>query len=112
MMAFYGLRLEYALEGSSNYVAWKEWMEAVLEDNGLNKFIDNDVQKLVIDNTQNLAEWKKCASKVRRIILEGVQALIASNIHGKETSYAMWKALTYSFQKSSDHRKPKLKDKL
>ena len=42
-MAFNGLRLEYALKGSSNYISWKDRMEAVLEDNGLKKFIDNDV---------------------------------------------------------------------
>jgi len=34
-MAFYGLRLKYALEGSSNYIAWKDRIEDVLEDNGL-----------------------------------------------------------------------------
>ena len=44
-MSFNGLRLEYALEGSSNYVAWKDHMEAVLEDNGLKQFVDMDVQK-------------------------------------------------------------------
>ena len=33
-MVFYGLRLEYTLEGSSNYIAWKDRMEAVMEDNG------------------------------------------------------------------------------
>ena len=39
-MAFNGLGLEYALDGSLNYIAWKDRMEAVLEDNGLNDFID------------------------------------------------------------------------
>ena len=38
-MDFYSLRLEYALEGNSNYIAWKENMEAVLEANGLKEFI-------------------------------------------------------------------------
>ena len=42
-MAFNGLRLEYALDGSSNYISWKERMEVVLEDNGLKEFIGNDV---------------------------------------------------------------------
>ena len=42
-MAFNGLRLEYALEGSSNYIAWKDRMEAVLEENKLKEFIDNDI---------------------------------------------------------------------
>jgi len=44
-MAFNGLRLEYALDGSSNYIAWKDRMEAVLEDNRLKDFIDSDVPK-------------------------------------------------------------------
>ena len=44
-MSFNGLRLEYALEGSSNYIAWKDKMEVVLEDNGLKEFIDNDIPK-------------------------------------------------------------------
>ena len=44
-MSFNGLRLEYELEGSSNYISWKDRMEAVLEDNGLKGYIDNDVPK-------------------------------------------------------------------
>jgi hypothetical protein len=44
-MSFNGLRLEYALEGSSNYIAWKDMMEVVLEDNGLKGYIDTDVPK-------------------------------------------------------------------
>ena len=44
-MSFNDLRLEYALEGSLNYVAWKYRMEEVLEDNGLKEFVDTDVQK-------------------------------------------------------------------
>ena len=44
-MFFNGLTLQYALEGSSNYIAWKDWMEAVLKDNGLKEFIDKDVPK-------------------------------------------------------------------
>ena len=39
-MDFYSLRLKYALEGNLNYIAWKDRMEALLEDNGLKKFID------------------------------------------------------------------------
>jgi len=39
-MAFYGLRLEYALEGSLNYIECKDKMEVVLEDNGMKEFID------------------------------------------------------------------------
>ena len=71
-MAFYGLRLEYALEGSSNYVPWRDQMEAELEDNGLKDYIDNDVPKPSTFDAQNLAKWNKCVVRERRIILEGV----------------------------------------
>jgi len=42
---FRGLRLKYALDGSSNYIAGKDCMEAVLEDNRLKDFIDQEVPK-------------------------------------------------------------------
>ena len=90
-MDFYGLRLEYALDGSSNYIAWKDRMEAILEDNGLKDFIDQEVSKPT-DATQ-LAEWKKCVARARRILLEGVQDHIVSSLHVKDTPFSMWKTL-------------------
>jgi hypothetical protein len=111
-MSFNGLRLEYALGGSSNYIAWKDRMEAVLEDNGLKGYIDADVPKPDAIDTANLDAWKKKVAKARRILLEGVRDHIVSSLHGKTTPYAMWKVLTDLFQNSSDHRKLALKDKL
>ena len=109
-MSFNGLRLEYALEGSSNYVAWKDRMEAVLEDNGLKEFIDMDVQKPT-DPVEVEARQKKMV-KCRRILLEGVKDHIVSSLHGKDSPYLMWKVLTDLFQSKSDQRKLTLKDKL
>ena len=71
-MAFYGLRLEYALEGSSNYMAWKERTEAVLEDDALKDLIDQEIQKPLSITAQDFADWKNCVAKARWIILEGV----------------------------------------
>ena len=56
-MTLNGLRLEYVLEGISNYIAWKYRMEAVLEDNGFKEFIDNDVPKPVVAYASNLDAW-------------------------------------------------------
>ena len=39
-MVFYGLWLEYTLEGSLNFIAWRDIMEVALEDNGLKEFVD------------------------------------------------------------------------
>ena len=60
-MSFNGLRLEYALEGSSSYVAWKDRMEAVLEDNGLKEFVDTNVQKLT--DPAEVEAWQKKMAK-------------------------------------------------
>ena len=111
-MSFNGLRLKYALEGRFNYIAWKDRMEAVLEDNGLKEFIDFDIPKPTTANSRLLDAWHKKVGKARRILLEGVRDHIVSSLHGKETPYAMWKALTYLFQNIRDHMKFALKDKL
>ena len=58
-MAFNGLRLEYALEGNSNYISWKKRMEAVFEDNGLKEFINNDVPKPAMIDAAILMHGKR-----------------------------------------------------
>jgi hypothetical protein len=71
-MSFNGLRLEYALKGISNYIAWKDRIVAVLKDNGLKGYIGNDVPKPYATDTANLDAWQKKVAKARRILLEGV----------------------------------------
>ena len=62
-MSFNGLRLEYALEGSSNYIAWKDRMEAVLDDNGLKEFIDAEIPKPTSSDVAVLDAWQKKTTK-------------------------------------------------
>lgn len=111
-MSFYGLRLDYALEGSLNYIAWKDKMEVILEDNGLKEFIDHDILNPPAYDAKDLVEWRKCSPKVRRTIPEGVGDHIVLNIHCNDTPFVMWKALMDLFQNSSYHRKLELKVKL
>jgi hypothetical protein len=70
-MDFNGLRLEYALKGSSNYISWKDRMEAVLKDNGLKDFLDKDVPKPVATDTANLDAWKKKVEKAEEDYVGG-----------------------------------------
>ena len=58
-MSFNRLRLEYALKGSSNYIAWKDRMEAVLDDNGLKEFIDAEFQNLLLAMLLHLRHGKR-----------------------------------------------------
>ena len=111
-MSLNGLRLVYALDGSLNYIAWKDKMEAVLEDNGLKDFIDSNVPKPRSSDVALLDTWKKNIEKTRIILLEDVKDHIVSNLHGKSTLFLMWKDLNDFFQSSSDQRKLAVKDKL
>ena len=109
-MSFNVLRLEYALEGSSNYIAWKDRMKAVLDDNGLKEFIDAEVPNPT--DVAQVEAWQKKTAKCGRILLEGVKDHIVSSLHGKASPSLTWKALTDLFQSKSDQRKLVLKDKL
>jgi len=60
-MSFTRLQLEYALEGSTNYIAWKDRMEAVLDDNGLKEFVDADVPKST--DAAEAESWQKKIAK-------------------------------------------------
>jgi len=99
-MSFNGLRLEYALKGSSNYISWKDRMEVVLYDNGLKEFIDAEVLKPT--DAAQVEAWQKKTSKCQRILLEGVKDHILSSLHGKDSPYLMWKALKIYFKASAN----------
>ena len=51
--------MEYALDGSLNYISWKDRMEAVLEENGLKEFIDSNVPKPASSDATRLDAWQK-----------------------------------------------------
>ena len=72
-MDFNGLRLEYALGGNSNYIAWKDRMEVVMEDNGLKEFIHKDIPKPAAIDVTLLYAWQNKVARARRILLEGVE---------------------------------------
>ena len=55
-----------------NYIAWRDRMEAVLEDNGLKAFIGSDIPQPTTTNAQLIDAWKKNVAKVRMIVLKGV----------------------------------------
>ena len=55
--------MEYAFDGSLNYIAWKDRMEVVLDDNGLKEFIDADILKPASNDAAALDAWKKKVEK-------------------------------------------------
>ena len=61
-MCFSRLKLEYSVKGNLNYIAWKDKMEAMFEDNKL-KGIDGDIPHPTATDAQILDAWKKNVAK-------------------------------------------------
>ena len=78
----------------------------------MKEFIDHDILKPPTYDAKDLAEWKKCVARDRRIILEGVRDHIVLKLHGKETPFAMWKTLNELFDNRNEAKKLKLMKKL
>ena len=111
-MYFNGLQLEYALEGNLNYIAWKDRMEAVLEDNGLKEFIDSDVSKLDSSDAAGLDAWQKKVAKTRKNYVGRCEGPYCVNPSWEIHSIFNVEGFDRSFPSRSDHRKLALKDKL
>jgi len=57
---------------------------AVLEDNGLKEFVEEEIPKPTTTDAQNMDEWKKCVAKTRRVILEGFETTLSRVSMGKK----------------------------
>ena len=70
-------------------------MEAVLEDNGLKEFIENDIPKPTSGDAAVLDAWQKKVAKCRTILLEGVKDHIVSTFMGKplHMGWEVWRIL-------------------
>ena len=86
--------------------------KGLLKDNKQKELIDSDSPHPTATDAQQIDSWKNNGEKARRILFEGIRNHIVSSLHGKETPYCMWYALTYLVHNISDDRKLVLKDKL
>ena len=57
------------MEGSSNYVIWKERIKFLLDEYDLKVFVDNVV--VVPKNLNQLKNYKSDIAKAKRLILDG-----------------------------------------
>lgn len=57
------MRLQYELEGTSNFCAWKDMMEVVLDENGVWEYTQIDILKPTASNAQEISQWKKDTTK-------------------------------------------------
>jgi hypothetical protein len=84
-------RIEYCLDGISNYSSWKERIKLVFLVNNLWKFVDS--QTIKPTNPTELAKYNKLYAKSRLIILDGVKDHLIPHLIGKATTWHKWEAM-------------------
>ena len=98
-MASHGLRDQDRLEGSSNYVIWKERIKFLLDEYDLKTFMDNVV--IVPTDLDQNKKYKSDMAKAKRLILDGVKDHIVSHIAGKNTTREIWEAFSVLYEGTS-----------
>ena len=102
-MKSHAFRDQDRLEGSSNYVIWKERIKFLLDEYDLKKFVDNVV--IVPTNPDKNKKYNSNMEKVKRLILDGVKDHIVSHIAGKNIAREIWEALALLYEGTSKQRK-------
>ena len=98
-MATHGLRDQDWLEGSSNYVIWKERIQFLLDEFDLKTFVANVV--VVPKNPDQLMKYKTNMAKCKRLILDGINDHIVSHVAGKGIAREMWEVLFLLYEGTS-----------
>ena len=98
------------MEGSSNYVIWKERIQFLLDEYDLKTFVVNVV--VVPTGPDQLKKYKSDMAKAKRLILDGVKDHIVSHVAGKNTAKEMWEALSLLYKGTFEQQKMYLEQKL
>lgn len=109
-MASTGLLDQDKLEGALNYCIWKARMKFLLDEYGLNMYVESVVAVLI--DVEQLANYNKEMAREKWLILDGVQDHIVSHFVAKNTTKETWDAIASLYQNPSEHQKTFLKEKL
>ena len=105
-----GLRVEYRLDGQSNFGAWKERIISVLDEAEMWDILEKTM--VIPTNATQLATYKKKCAKAKRLILDGIRDHVILHVRGKDHAFEVWEALTKLYQRSNENQKMTLKDKM
>jgi hypothetical protein len=109
-----GLRVEYRLDGATNFGSWKERMIFLLQENELWDIVENTTIHVVLvpTNATLLATYNKKSIKAKRFILDAIKDHLIPHLTGKTHAYEMWDYLTKLYHSTNENRKMVLREKL
>jgi hypothetical protein len=93
-----------------NSCAWKYIIGLILEENGLAKFIKENVPELEEDEAKE--KYKKDMIKAKRIIADSIKDHLIPQVSSKNTAKDMFGALTRMYEGKNIHWKMNLRTQL
>lgn len=103
-------KLDEKLEGVENFRAWKYRVMLLLEENDLEKFVNEEVAEPEGDEAK--VNFKKNMIKVKRIIADSIKDHLIPHVSSLDTPKEMFEALTRLIEEKNINRKMTLRTQL
>ena len=103
------MKVEYRLEGASNFIPWKSRVLLLLEENDLLHCVNEKVLEPEVE--EGKSQWRKNDAQARRLLVDSVKDHLVPQISQK-TTRKMFKTLKNLFEHSSINVTLKLRNQL
>ena len=89
-------KLEDKLEGLENFLAWKYKIGLILKENGLEKYIKNEVVEL--EEAEAKEKYEQDLIKAMRIIVDSIKDHLIPQVSSKKTPNKMYDAFSKIYE--------------
>ena len=103
-------KLEYKLEGDENFWAWKYRISLILEENDLDKYVNEEV--LEPEGEEAKENHKKNMIRAKRIIADSIKDYLIPHVSSSKTPKKMFDALIKLFEGKNINWKMTLRNQL
>ena len=103
-------KLEDKLEVLDNFLAWKYRISLILKENGIDKYIKNEVEEP--EEVEAKEKHEQDLIKVMRIIVDSIKDHLIPQVSSKKTPKQMYDALSKMYEGRNIDRKMNLRTQL
>ena len=94
-----GMKVEYCLDGATNFISWNPRILLILEERDLLKFVNEKF--LEPEAKEAKSQWRKGDVKARRILVDSIKDHLVMQISENTTTINMFKTLKKLFEHGS-----------
>ena len=103
-------KLEEKLEGLENFLAWKYRIGLIMKENGLEKYINNEIAEP--EEIESKEKHEQDLIKAMRIIFYSIKDHSIPQVSSKKTPKQMYDALSRMYEGKNINRKMNLRTQL